>query len=350
VSLKNANLDLQRAQADVIRAEKLSTVGRLASGVAHEIGNPLGIVLGYLELLNRSDTGDAERRDYIKRSVVEIERIGAIIQQLLDFSRPAKGVPTLVSAHTVMAEVVEMLSVQPIFAGIDFHLQLSAGCDSVCADRDQIKQVLINLALNAADAVTAKGCGRQGRIVMSSELTPSNAGAVSSAADREEPRFFSIRCADNGAGIPEDQLSCVFDPFFTTKEPQRGAGVWKPKARPVREQPCPCTCRCTSTTVRWPGKHVGQRLFLAHRMENRHASYHCRLSDGRFAKHPGGRRRSQHASHAFPAFGEIRLSGNVCRQRKRCPRAAGTQKLRLYLLRCQDAGNGRDGFSAGFPR
>ena len=93
-SIKQANLDLKKAQNDIINAEKLASVGRFSAGIAHEIGNPLAIIIGYLELLKRKDISPSEREDFIKRAESEISRIHHIIRQLLDFSDP----PTTPSA------------------------------------------------------------------------------------------------------------------------------------------------------------------------------------------------------------------------------------------------------------
>ncbi len=98
-SLERANLELKKAQEEIIRAEKLASVGRLSAGIAHEIGNPIGIVMGYLELLKQKDIPAAEKKEYIHRTEEEIERINTIIRQLLEISRPSKAGLRAVSVH-----------------------------------------------------------------------------------------------------------------------------------------------------------------------------------------------------------------------------------------------------------
>jgi signal transduction histidine kinase len=93
-SLEAANAELKKAQTEIIRAEKLASVGRLSAGIAHEIGNPIGIVTGYLELLKQIDLPADERTEYLDRAEREIERISAIIRQLLEISRPSHGGPS----------------------------------------------------------------------------------------------------------------------------------------------------------------------------------------------------------------------------------------------------------------
>ena len=89
-SLQHAMADLKKAQQEMIRAEKLATVGRLSSGIAHEIGNPIGIILGYLELIQQASFPESEKGDIIRRTEAQVRRIDQIIRQLLDFSRPNK--------------------------------------------------------------------------------------------------------------------------------------------------------------------------------------------------------------------------------------------------------------------
>ena len=113
-SLEKANLDLKQAQQDIIRAEKLASVGRLSSGIAHEIGNPIGIVTGYLELLKQNDIADEDRKEFIIRTENEINRINTIIRQLLDFSRPASRGFQAVSVHAIVSDVIDAFKFQPL--------------------------------------------------------------------------------------------------------------------------------------------------------------------------------------------------------------------------------------------
>ena len=126
-ALTEANRDLEKAQREVIRAEKLASIGRLSAGIAHEIGNPLGIILGYLDLLKQADLSRDERFDFIDRSEKEIDRIHAIIRQLLDISRtsPVEAMP--LDVHAILRDMVRGFQLQPIMRNIQFTLELSAG-------------------------------------------------------------------------------------------------------------------------------------------------------------------------------------------------------------------------------
>ena len=216
-SLEAANLDLKQAQQDIIRAEKLASVGRLASGIAHEIGNPIGIVSGYLELLKQNPEDVGDRSEFIQRAEVELTRISGIIRQLLDFSRPTDDSRENVSMHRLIDDVVDMLKCQPMMADIDMRIRYQAEEDQVVANSQQIRQVLINLLMNAADAIDVDTNGAGGHILLE---TRSNRQETSAAA-----AGFHIEVCDNGAGIPDDHMANIFDPFYTTKDPGKGTGL-----------------------------------------------------------------------------------------------------------------------------
>lgn len=212
-SLETANRELRRARQDAINAEKLASVGRLSAGIAHEIGNPIAIVVGYLDLMKQPDLPEAERAEFLRRTEQEVHRINAIIRRLLDLSRPSPGRPEPVSIHELLRELAEIVSCQPLMADIRLDLSPDATNDRVKADPGQLRQVFLNLLINAADAIAAKGEGTEGRI-------------RTSTRNRFDPRpEIEIAVSDNGSGIPEAQLSQIFDPFFTTKEPGKGTGL-----------------------------------------------------------------------------------------------------------------------------
>jgi len=219
-SLEEANLDLKQAQQDVIRAEKLASVGRLSSGIAHEIGNPIGIVVGYLELLKQDDITDEDRREFILRTESEINRINSIIRQLLDFSRPDSEQTQTFSVHDILTETMSVVQLQPSMVDIDLQLDLLAEEDTVVADGDHLRQVFLNLLINAADAISSLEKPVEGRISVTSSA------AVDSLSDINHPvNMIKIDVTDNGPGIPKENLGNIFDPFFTTKDPGKGTGL-----------------------------------------------------------------------------------------------------------------------------
>jgi len=222
-SLEKANLELQQAQEEIIRSEKLASVGRLASGVAHEIGNPIGIVLGYLGLLKGSDLNDEERRDFINRIEKEIGRINRTIRNLLDFSRPSKGEMKVVSVHKIIGDMVDILKPQTMVSDSEIFLDKGAKKDTVLADPDKLKQVFLNLSMNAIDAMGAhqtKNESQKNTLSIQTSLSPET-----KTDKRVNKSKIHIEFIDNGSGIPAEDLTRIFDPFYTTKEPGKGTGL-----------------------------------------------------------------------------------------------------------------------------
>ena len=219
-SLEVANLELKKAQEEIIRAEKLASVGRLSAGIAHEIGNPIGIVMGYLELLKQKDTPDSEKEEYIQRTEDEIERINTIIRQLLEISRPSKTGLKVVAVHDLIDDIAQVLNVQPLMSNMELECTLEAPNDTVLADANQLRQVFLNLIINAADAVSSTDNTVNGKLVIKSDLISEK------QKQSEKPKkLLRITFIDNGPGISEDEIGNIFDPFYTTKEPGKGTGL-----------------------------------------------------------------------------------------------------------------------------
>ena len=222
-SLEKANLELQHAQEEIIRSEKLASVGRLASGVAHEIGNPIGIVLGYLGLLKGSDLNDEEKQDFIDRIEKEISRINRTIRNLLDFSRPSKEELKAVSVHKIIGDMVDILKPQPMISDSEIFLDKGTKKDTVLADPDKLKQVFLNLSMNAIDAMginQTKNESQKNTLSIQTSLAPKT-----KADERVNTSKIHIEFIDNGPGIPAEDLTRIFDPFYTTKEPGKGTGL-----------------------------------------------------------------------------------------------------------------------------
>jgi len=216
-SLEKANRELRNTQEEMVRAEKLASIGRLAAGMAHEIGNPLGIVQGYMELLKIQSLPREERFDYVERAEQELQRVNSLIRQLLDYSRA----PTLervdVSLHDILTSLVRMVGPQPFMENVDLHCSCAASNDIVTANPDQLRQVFLNCLMNSADAISGAG-RKEGRILIRTwnDPAPDTQTGVESVM---------VSLTDNGEGIREGDLANVLDPFFTTKEPGKGTGL-----------------------------------------------------------------------------------------------------------------------------
>lgn len=221
-SLEKANAHLKKAQHDIIKAEKLAAIGRMSAGIAHEIGNPIGIVLGYLDLLksNPKMKGDPTVQDFIIRSENEINRINTIIRQLLDFSRVSPVNLNLISVHDLVSDTVNIMSEQPLMDQIQLDYNLSATENTIYADYDQFRQVILNLMINAADSIIMTGNKSGGRIRLVTEMLL----ADDEIALDNQPTL-KLKVIDNGLGISKEDIDNIFDPFYTTKEQGKGTGL-----------------------------------------------------------------------------------------------------------------------------
>lgn len=203
-SLEQANHALQDTRDELVRVERMASVGHLAAGVAHEIGNPLGAVIGYLELL-KCDVLDGMPRDLVERAAHEAARIDRLVHELLDFAAPAGGNTEILDPVIVFAEARDLLLHQGVFDDLRLSDALPSVLPPVRIGRHRLVQVLINFLLNARDA-SAPG----GEILLA-------AGVQADAV------WLSV--ADRGEGIPTEILTHLFDPFFTTKAPGKGCGL-----------------------------------------------------------------------------------------------------------------------------
>jgi signal transduction histidine kinase len=205
--LTAANRALADARESLLRSEKLATVGRLASGLAHEVGNPLGAIAGYVELARARlpREHDPELADALARVAAAASRIDRTVRDLLDFARPAEVAVAPLHLDAALDASLRLARVQSRFKGIAVELEVPAGLPRVLADEHRLAQVLLNLLLNAGDAM-----GGEGRV------------RIAAAADADR---VTLSIADDGPGIRADDLPRVFDPFFTTKEPGAGTGL-----------------------------------------------------------------------------------------------------------------------------
>ena len=203
--LESANAELKSVQGELIRSEKLAGIGRLAAGIAHEVGNPLAAVVGYVDILIEGVDDEELKSDVLQRSRRELQRIQSIIGDLLDYARPDELPFKPVEVAELLDEAVKRVKLMSRFADADIALHVSEGLPQIWIQRERVHQVLLNLMLNAADAI-----GGTGEILLSAEQVD---GKV------------ELACRDSGPGISPDNLPKVFDPFFTTKEPGGGTGL-----------------------------------------------------------------------------------------------------------------------------
>ena len=207
--------ELRRAQAETMRGEKLASVGLLASGVAHELNNPLTGILTFSHLVRQKmpdKSTDAEDMDLVIR---ETKRCAAIIKRLLDFAREKQPEKKFTDLNQVIDDTVRIVEQPAHLRDIEIALDLDRTLPPIWIDADQIKQVIMNMLVNAQHAVEEKG-----------NITVSTRRSQDPRAPATEPKpMVAISIVDTGCGILEANLRRIFDPFFTSKDVGKGTGL-----------------------------------------------------------------------------------------------------------------------------
>ncbi len=202
------DLTEQKAMEEELRrADRLRSLGELSAGVAHEIRNPLTGIATTAQVLKELLEGEEGKLRYISVILEEIRRLDRIIRNLLDFARPSTPRPDEVSIEKLAEEVLELLSKEASLSGVELKLVSELDDDTCMVDRDQIKQVMLNITKNGIEA-----CDRGGKVTL--YLRPS--------ADRSRIR---IDFEDNGCGISEEAGDRLYNPFFTTRSEGNGLGL-----------------------------------------------------------------------------------------------------------------------------
>lgn len=257
-SLHQANRKLRQAQRELVRAEKLASVGRLAAGIAHEVGNPLGSIIGYAEVAQRRHPEVGEWANEIEK---EARRIDRIVKSLLQYARPTDEEQRhKLNVQNAIYNAVELLDAQGRLEPVSVNVTVNGDLAGVHAKPSELEQVLVNLLLNAVDVVNevdvepgyigilAERKSEGSRPLPPRDSTPaprraSDPEGVNFSHLREddpavletersevpsvddESEWVTITVEDNGPGFPEEAPDQVLDPFYTTKEPGKGTGL-----------------------------------------------------------------------------------------------------------------------------
>ncbi len=247
--LERTNWELLSTQREMVRVEKLASVGQLAAGIAHEIGNPLSAILGYASILLKEEK-DPEAQQYLGYIEKETERIQRIIRGLLDFSRPRDAQVEELRVNELVKNTIDLVAPQQIFKHLVVQMNLTGNDPLISGDSHQLQQILINILINAAQAMDGEGkleVWTESMLLLAGEGTiprrratdfrkratdPQNEDYVamrSSFPDapllKEGDRAVAITIRDSGGGIPPEIADRIFDPFFTTKGLGEGTGL-----------------------------------------------------------------------------------------------------------------------------
>ena len=203
--LDSAYRQLETAQEEVVRAEKLSTIGQVTAVVAHEIRNPLTTIGGFARAISRRpDNAQRIKRD-ADIIVEEVQRLEAILQNLLDFTRPTKPELVLHDVKSLLENIAEIVRQDAEVGDVAVHVDIAADLPKIYLDERQLHQVILNLTRNSLEAMP-------------------DGGELYIGAQRTDDKI-EIRITDTGEGIPEEHINQIFDTFFTTKRTGTGLGL-----------------------------------------------------------------------------------------------------------------------------
>jgi len=199
--------ELEETHLQLVNSEKMASLGKLAAGIAHEINNPLGGILIYSSLMMEAIGGGDSKRNDLEKIVQEATRCKDIVKSLLEFSRQTEPKMEPIDINKAITDGLFFLENQALFHNIEIVKNLTPVLPRVLGNAGQLKQVFMNIIVNAAEAMHGNG-------TLAINTTPS-----------EDQRVVWIEFSDTGEGIPRGNLSRIFDPFFTTKELGKGTGL-----------------------------------------------------------------------------------------------------------------------------
>lgn len=197
-------------------SQKLEAIGTLASGVAHEINNPINGILNYGQVILDTDTKDDNIKEYAEEIIRESNRIAEIVKNLLSFSRNGKENYSYVHIEDILSQTIKLIKTVLIHDRIELNISIAENLTKIKCHSQQIRQVLLNLLLNSQDALNEKFPIYNENKIINIRCTQ---------MDRDGQKWLKVTIEDFGSGIPENVKDKIFDPFFTTKERNKGTGL-----------------------------------------------------------------------------------------------------------------------------
>jgi PAS domain S-box-containing protein len=226
---KRADEELKSAQSQLMQLEKLHSIGQLAAGVAHEVKNPLQVILVGLQYLGDSPLAASdETRSAIREMVEAVRRADGVVQDLLGFSSPRELGMQSRSINELLEQAIRFVRHDLKTAKIKTVLQLAPDLPDALVDPNKIEQVFVNLLTNACHAMPGGGTltvTTRRKTIVPAEAAPHDAGDRSGSRLRMGERVVVIEIRDTGSGVPPEKLGKIFEPFFTTKSTGKGTGL-----------------------------------------------------------------------------------------------------------------------------
>ena len=212
--LRRDHESLQKAQHQILQAEKLASIGRLTAGASHEILNPLNILSGYIQMLNLQGNSDERTTRYLSIMSEQVDRISKIVNGLYQFSQAAGSTTEKVQINALIRKVLQLFEHEHKYDHIHNVMNLEENLPPIQGNTDTLSQVLFIMLSNARDAMPDGG-----------ELIVTTKKVLSENAGEDAGDWIEIQFRDTGHGIPKAEIDRIFDPFFTTKASKNGTGL-----------------------------------------------------------------------------------------------------------------------------
>jgi PAS domain S-box-containing protein len=210
----------KRLQAQLFQSQKMESVGLLAGGIAHDFNNILTAILGHTEILHEFDNLDVDARQRVKIIENSARRAGQLVSQLLSFARKSTIEILPINLNAVIRDTVELLDRVMAKKNVQIKMDINENIPTINGDNNQLEQVIMNLLVNAGDAMPEGG-----DIIISTSLADLEKGALHVHPLLKPGKYVVLKISDKGTGIPEEIKDRIFDPFFTTKELGKGTGL-----------------------------------------------------------------------------------------------------------------------------
>ncbi len=232
--LARINRELTSTQEKLLRSTTLAAVGRLAAGFAHEIGNPLGAVSGYVSVLLKGAGEGGGEEEILKRMEREVERINSMVRDFLELARPSMRPFEAVDIKGIIKETLSTLKMHESFKDVSTGAVFADGLPRVRMDGEKLRQVLMNLLINAAEVLDEARPERKEITVETGVTERTDDRTRRGRRRKDDPvfpgsetksRYVYIAVQDTGPGMNEDELRRIFEPFYTTKGPGKGTGL-----------------------------------------------------------------------------------------------------------------------------
>jgi len=201
--------EIKDLNEEVARHKRLAALGKLSAGIAHEIRNPLSSIRGLAQFVYNSFSSTDERKEDLNTIIQEVDRLNKLVVQVLDFAKLKKPNLTRFSLNDLIRKIAELFKLEIKDKQIKFSLELSPDISQIQADEDQVRQILMNVIINAIQAIS-----KEGEIKIKTEK-----------ALLKGESAIKLIIEDSGVGIPERDFTQIFDPFFSTKEKGSGLGL-----------------------------------------------------------------------------------------------------------------------------